>query len=89
MGLVEDIHEIERGDEVAARLIDGTLVKGRPSRIDRDEAGVRIEVCPYRADDPQYRLRADRTPTGWRNPCIERRPMNGEWERYGRLVDLE
>lgn len=89
MTLVEDLYNIKQGDKVRARIIDGTVVTGVPSRIERDEAGIQIEVCPFDKDEPQYRIRAHRTPNGWRNPYVERRPIHDEWERYGRLVDLE
>lgn len=87
--LIQDLYGITDGTEVALRIADGTRVVGRPSRIDRDEAGIRIEVCPYNGDAPQYRVRTNRTPNGWRDPYVERRPMNGGWNRFGRLVELE
>ncbi|UPV74244.1 hypothetical protein M0R89_17110 [Halorussus limi] len=88
MKLVEDLFEITADDEVVAR-VGGTLIRGRPSRIDRDEAGIRVEICPYDGDDPQYRLSAVRTPNGWREPRVHRRPLDGEWEECGRLAELE
>ncbi|MFC4450254.1 hypothetical protein [Halorussus aquaticus] len=86
--LVERLFDITADDEVTAR-VGGTLIRGRPSRIDRDEAGIRVEICPYDGDDPQYRLSATRTPTGWCEPRAHRRLLDGEWNEYGRLTDLE
>lgn len=87
--LIRDLYELTAETEVRLRIDDGTRVVGRPSRIDRDEAGIRIEVCPYDGDAPQYRVRAGRTPTGWRDPRVDRRPMAEDWSRYGRLVKVE
>lgn len=87
--MIQDLYKISADTEVSLQVTDGTQIVGRPSRIDRDEAGIRIEVCPYDGDAPQYRVRANRTPTGWRNPCVERRPINGEWNQYGQLAGVE
>ncbi|MFB6268887.1 MAG: hypothetical protein ABEH83_03025 [Halobacterium sp.] len=87
--LVERLYAVQPREDVAVEAADGTRVEGRPSRIDRDEAGIRIEVCPGDRDAPQYRVRADRTPDGWRAPRVERRPIGGDWERVGRLTAVE
>jgi hypothetical protein len=87
-GLARDLYDIEPGAEVWLRIEGGAGVVGRPSRIDRDEAGIRIELCPHSAEAPQYRLHAQRTPTGWRPPVVERRPLHGEWTRCGDLHEV-
>lgn len=85
--LIRALYEIEPGVEVLVRVADGSEVVGRPSRIERDEAGIRIELCPHDADAPQYRLRAQRTPDGWQSPVAECRPLEGSWTRCGALLE--
>ena len=86
--LVRSLYAIDATGSVTVSVADGPTVVGHPSRIDRDEAGVRVEVCPYDGDAPQYRVRAHRTPTGWRPPYVERRPLTEPWTRCGRLTDV-
>lgn len=87
--LVDQLYDVRPREDLVVEVADGTRVEGRPSRIDRDEGEVRIEVCPGDRDAPQYLVRADRTPRGWRAPRVECREMGGEWEVVGRLTDLE
>lgn len=86
--LIRDLYTVSADTEARLRVADGTRIEGRPSRIERDEAGIRIEICPYDGDAPQYRIRADRIPLGWRPPCVQRRPIDGSWSRCGQLVRL-
>ncbi|MCD2200094.1 hypothetical protein LPA44_09305 [Halobacterium sp. KA-4] len=88
VALVEQLYDVRPGDDVVVETDDGTRVAGRPSRIERDEAGVRIELCPGPRNAPQYRVRAVRTPGGWESPRVERRPMGGEWTDCGELAAL-
>lgn len=87
--LVEQLYAVQPREDVVVETADGARVEGRPSRIDRDEAGIRIEVCPGERNAPQYRVRAERTPHGWRPPRVERRPIGEDWEQVGRLTGLE
>lgn len=87
--LVRSLYAVDTGDEVVLQTDAGTRIVGCPSRVDRDEAGIRLEVCPFDGNAPQYRVRAQRTPTGWRAPVVERRPMHGDWQGCGTLVDLQ
>lgn len=87
--LVEQLYDVRAGEDIAVETADGKRIEGRPSRIDRDESGIRIEVCPADRNAPQYRVRADRTREGWRAPQVDRQPMGGNWEHCGRLADVE
>jgi hypothetical protein len=87
--LVQQLYAVEPREDVVVETADGTRVEGRPSRIERDQNGIRIEVCPGDRNAPQYRVRADRTPDGWRAPRVERRPIGEGWERVGRLTALQ
>ncbi|MFB6117476.1 hypothetical protein [Halosegnis sp.] len=82
--VVRGLYDLAAGETVRVRTEETTVV-GRLSRIERDQAGVRVEVCPYDGDAPQYRVWAARTPTGWQSPRLERRPLGGEWVACGRL----
>ena len=84
--LIRALHDVSGATDVALELASGERVVGRPSRIDRDQGGIRVEVCPFSGEAPQYRVRASRTPTGWLSPVVERRPPDGEWQRHGDLV---
>ena len=86
--LVRSLCAVDPADPVAVSVADGPTVVGHPSRIDRDEAGIRVEVCPDDGDAPQYRVRAHRTPTGWQPPYVERRSLTEPWTRCGRLADV-
>lgn len=87
--LVADLYDLCGEADVCLHVDGDTRIRGKPSRLDRDQAGVRIEVCPYDGDAPQYRVRANRTPTGWLVPRVERRPLGGAWTECGRLVGVE
>lgn len=87
--LIEDLYGITEGATVVVRASDSSIIEGVPSRIERTQAGIRIELCPFDRNDPQYRVRATRTPTGWCDPSVERCPVGGEWERCGHLVCIE
>ena len=86
--LVRSLYAVDAAGPVAVSVADGPTVVGHPSRIDRDEAGIRVEVCPYEGDAPQYRVRAHRTPAGWQPPYVERRSLTESWTRCGRLADV-
>lgn len=86
--LVTELYEITADTVVTFRVPDGQWVTGKPSRLDRDEAGIRLEICPYDGDAPQYRVRAMRTPAGWLDPYVERRYRDREWEHYGSLAAI-
>lgn len=87
--LVRTLYAVDADGDVALETAAGTRVVGRPSRVDRDEAGIRVEVCPFDGNAPQYRVRARRTPTGWLPPVVEQRLMHGDWRECGPLADLE
>lgn len=84
--LISTLYAVDTDGEVAVEFAGDARITGVPSRIERDEAGIRIEVCPYDGNDPQYRVRADRTPLGWRQPVVERRPLYGGWDECGPLT---
>ncbi|WP_430505047.1 hypothetical protein [Haloparvum sp. PAK95] len=86
--LIATLYAIDVDSEVVVETESGDRITGKPSRIERDEAGVRVELCPYDGNAPQYRVRADRTPLGWRAITVERRPLHGDWSECGRLADL-
>ncbi|MFB6126194.1 MAG: hypothetical protein ABEJ79_02690 [Halolamina sp.] len=87
--LIRTLFDVSEDVDLALELADGDRVVGRPSRIDRDQAGIRIEVCPFSGEAPQYRVRANRTPTGWQTPVVERRPLGGDWTRQGALAGVK
>lgn len=87
--LVRSIYAVDVDDAVVLETDDGARIVGRPSRVDRDEAGIRIEVCPFDGDAPQYRVRAQRTPTGWQDPVVEARHLHGDWRECGSLSSLQ
>jgi len=87
--LIAMLYAIDAGSDVVVETRNADRIVGKPSRIERDEAGIRVELCPYDGNAPQYRVRADRTPLGWRDPLVERRPLDGDWNECGRLIDLD
>ncbi|MFB6235079.1 MAG: hypothetical protein ABEH81_11445 [Halopenitus sp.] len=87
--LIATLYAIDADSDVVVETGNADRITGKPSRIERDEAGIRVELCPYDGNAPQYRVRADRTPLGWRDPLVERRRLHGDWNECGRLTDLE
>lgn len=88
--LTDEVQSFEKGEEIACRVIDGSLIQGQVLRVQRDQAGVHIEICPFDRSEPQYRIQILRTSTGWRKPYLERRGINDEdWNRYAEVVDFE
>lgn len=86
--LIATLYAIDADSEVVVETETGDRITGKPSRIERDEAGIRVELCPYDGNAPQYRVRADRTPLGWRDTLVEQRPLDGDWNECGHLTDL-
>lgn len=86
--LISTLYAVDADSEVVVEVAADARITGVPSRVERDEAGIRIEVCPYDGNAPQYRVRADRTPLGWRQPVVERRPLHGDWDECGQLTDV-
>lgn len=86
--LSESIVGLGENERVTCRCIDGRKVTGTTTEIERDQAGVRIEVAQNNEETPAFRIRLNRSPTDWFTPYVERREETG-WEQYGQLVNLE
>lgn len=86
--LVSTLYAVDTDGEIVVEVAADARITGVPSRVERDEAGIRIEVCPYDGNAPQYRVRAGRTPLGWRRPVVERRRLHGDWDVCGPLTDV-
>jgi hypothetical protein len=86
--LIEDIQSLGENEHLTCRCMDGRRVAGTTEGVERDQAGVRIELCETEGEVPTYRIHLDRSTTDWNPPYVERRE-GAKWVRYGELVNLE
>ncbi|WP_227377528.1 hypothetical protein [Haladaptatus halobius] len=88
---VRTLDELEIGDSVQMRTVDGTTIGGEATVIDFDpEERLRVELEPDNEDERiRYDVRAKRIDGEWTAPQARKyEPNQKDWQTLGEVTDV-
>lgn len=78
-----------RNSTVRCHLDDGSTVVGSCAEFHRDQAGLRVTLCPVDSSRYPHRIRLPRLSTGWKQPVLERwDEAADEWQHCAEITEL-